>query len=74
MKCAICKDGETRPGKTVVTLTRGGTTIVFKDVPAEICEVCGEDYTSPEVTERLAAAAEEAVRAGVEVDVRRYAA
>jgi hypothetical protein len=25
MKCVICKHGETRPGKTTVTLDRGGS-------------------------------------------------
>lgn len=38
MKCVICKHGETRPGKTTVTLERGGATIVVKGVPAWICD------------------------------------
>ncbi|MCA9913998.1 MAG: type II toxin-antitoxin system MqsA family antitoxin, partial [Anaerolineae bacterium] len=34
MKCVICKQGDTRPGTVTVTLERGGTTLVFKNVPA----------------------------------------
>lgn len=73
MKCPICKHGETRPGRATVTLERGDATLVFKDVPADVCENCGEAFHSEEVTRALLAQAEYAARAGVEVDVRRYA-
>lgn len=36
MKCVICKRGETRPGKTAVTLERGESAMVVKDVPADV--------------------------------------
>ena len=73
MKCVICKTGETRPGKTTVTLERDGTTLVVKGVPASICANCGEEYVDEEATARLLRSAEEAVRARVQVDVREYA-
>ena len=72
MKCVICKHGETEPGVTTVTLTRGNTTVVFRGVPAQICDNCGEEYVDEETTARLLAIAEEAVRSGVQVDVRDY--
>jgi YgiT-type zinc finger domain-containing protein len=74
MKCPVCRHGETKPGRATVTLERGDTTLVFKDVPAEVCGNCGEAFHSEEVTRALLAQAEDAARAGVEVDVRRYAA
>ncbi len=74
MKCVVCKLGETRDGTATVTLERNGMILVFKNVPAEVCEVCGEEYVSEETTARLLAAAEEAARAGVQVDIREYAA
>ena len=74
MKCPVCKNGETQAGVATITLERGATTLVFKDVPAEVCSNCGESFHSEEVTRALLAQADEAVRAGVEVDVRRYAA
>ena len=44
MQCIICQYGETEPGTTTVTLTRGDATIVIRDVPAQICAICGEEY------------------------------
>jgi YgiT-type zinc finger domain-containing protein len=73
MKCVICKHGETRTGKTTVTLERGSTTLVVKGVPARICDNCGEAYVSQETTRQLLETAEEALRAGVQVDVREFA-
>lgn len=72
MKCVICKVGETRPGKTTVTLERDGTTLVVKGVPASICTNCGEEYVDEETTAQLLQSAEEAVRARVQVDVREF--
>ncbi|MQB00401.1 MAG: YgiT-type zinc finger protein [Actinobacteria bacterium] len=74
MKCVICKTGETKPGKATVTLNRNGSTVVFKDVPAEICTTCGEDYTDEEVTERLLELSRETAETGVEVAVHHYVA
>ncbi|MBF0189965.1 MAG: type II toxin-antitoxin system MqsA family antitoxin [Magnetococcales bacterium] len=73
MKCAVCKHGETKPGTTSVTLERRGATLVFREVPALICDNCGEIYHDEAVVTQLMQRAEEAVRAGVEIDVRRYA-
>ncbi len=55
-------------------LERNGTTLVFRDVPADVCENCGEEYVSQETAERLLRLAEEAVRSGVQVIVREYVA
>ncbi len=74
MKCVICKQGRTNKGSTTVTLERGRTTVVIKDVPAEICENCGEYYLSEDVTEKVQNLAEQAFRQGVEIEVLRYAA
>lgn len=74
MKCIICRYGETEPGATTVTLTRGQTTVVFRGVPAQICDNCGEAYVDDEITARLLSIAEEAARSGVHVDVRDYIA
>ena len=74
MKCMICKQGLTNEGFTTVTLERGQTTVVIKDVPAEICENCGEYYLDENVTEKVQGLAEHAFRQGVEIEVLRYAA
>jgi len=74
MKCVICKQGRTNNGLTTVALERGRTTVVIKEVPAEICENCGEYYLSEDVTEKVQNLAEQAFRHGVEIEVLRYAA
>lgn len=74
MKCVICKQGEVQPGTTTMTLEREATTIVFKNVPAEVCDTCGEAYLDAAITRQLLHVVEEAARLGVQVDVRSYIA
>lgn len=74
MTCMICKNGERRPGTATVMLEREGATVVIKGVPAHVCKNCGEEYVDEGITARLLKTAEEAVRAGVQVDVRTYEA
>ncbi len=74
MKCVICKQGETKAGSATVTLERGGTTLVIKGVPARVCTNCGERYVDEGITARLLKDAEEAVRSGVQVDIREFIA
>ena len=74
MNCTLCKHGETAPGLVTVTLTRGDTVVVLKEVPAEVCENCGEYYLDSATAERLYQQADAAVARRVEVEVLRYAA
>lgn len=74
MTCVICKHGETVPGTTTVLLQRGETTVVIKNVPADICDNCGEYYLSEETTRQVLALAEAAVAQGAEIEVLRFAA
>jgi len=74
MKCVVCKQAETRPGSTTVTLGRGESTFVIREVPAQVCPNCGEDYVDANVTAELLRSTEELCRAGTQIDVRRYAA
>jgi len=74
MTCVLCKTGQPHPGTVTVTLERNRTVIVFKEVPADICQNCGEYYLSEAVTRRIYQQAEEAVQRNAEVEVLRYAA
>ncbi|MGH2480530.1 MAG: type II toxin-antitoxin system MqsA family antitoxin [Ktedonobacteraceae bacterium] len=74
MNCVMCKHGETQVGTTTMTLERDETTVVFKNVPAEICQTCGEAYVDAATTKHLLHIVEDAAKAGVQVDVRSYAA
>lgn len=74
MKCAICKTGNTHPGKTTVTLQRGDSVLVIREVPADICEDCGEYYLDTATARRVYVEAEEGFRRNVEVEIQRFAA
>ncbi|MDX8128322.1 type II toxin-antitoxin system MqsA family antitoxin [Methylomonas sp. OY6] len=74
MKCPICKHGDTASGTASLTLERGSATLVFKNVPALICNNCGEEYFSDDITRSILNQAESAINAGVEIDVRQYRA
>ena len=72
MKCMICKHGETVDGFTTVTLEKDGATIVFQNVPALVCDNCGEKYIKGNITSALLIEANKIVRSGVKVDIRNY--
>ena len=74
MKCVICRHGDMSAGTSIVSLARDTLTLVAKDVPSLICENCGEEYVDDRVSPRLLETADEALKAGVQVDVRYYVA
>ena len=75
MNCPICKHGQTLPGKASVTLSDpAGVTIVFKNVSALVCDNCGEEYVDEATTGQLLSQAKAASAAGIQVEVRSYAA
>jgi len=64
MKCVICGVGETEPGTATITLEKDATIIVFKQVPADVCQACGESYTDEDVTDRLLSIVTEEAKRG----------
>ena len=74
MKCVICRKGEMKEGQMVAALSRGSATVVFRDVPAQVCQNCGEAYFAEATTSRLLKLAEAAAHSGVQVEVREYLA
>lgn len=74
MHCTICKTGEAHLGTTTVTLQRDNSVVVIRNVPAEICENCGEYYLSEATSSRVYADADATARRHVKVEIQRYAA
>lgn len=74
VKCTLCRQGETKTGETTVTLQRGQTIVLVKQVPADVCENCGEYYLAADVAESVLARAEQAVKSGAELEIVRFAA
>lgn len=71
--CRMCGAGNRVPGTTTITLTPGGAVLVFQQVPADVCEICGDDAVLTEATSRrLEQLALAAVDAGVTMQVSTY--
>lgn len=74
MKCVICRNGNTEEGFATVVLEREGTTLVFKRVPAKICDNCGEEYISSETNRALLQRAREKLHRGAALEMLDFAA
>ncbi len=74
MKCAICRHGNTVDGRIPIVLDKEQTTLVFKDVPAQVCDNCGEEYLSSEINKELLKLANAAIKRGVYLELLKYAA
>jgi YgiT-type zinc finger domain-containing protein len=66
----VCKNGETKKGKSVITLTKGKLVLTFKNVPAQICHDCSEEYIDEDTTNQLLQTANESFKKGVAFDLR----
>jgi YgiT-type zinc finger domain-containing protein len=62
------------PGHATVTLERAGSTVVFKGVPALVCDNCGEEFVSERTTAELLRQAAAVAKSGAQIDVRPFAA
>lgn len=69
MECVICKNGTTKEGLVTFTLERNSVIIIFKNVPAMVCENCGDFYLTSETTEMLFKKASETMDKGVEFEI-----
>jgi YgiT-type zinc finger domain-containing protein len=74
MTCVVCRNGTVSAGKATVTLTRGRTTVVIRDTPADVCAECGEYYLSEDVTRAVLSTAEAAALRRAEVEILSFAA
>lgn len=70
--CIYCPTGHFEPGTTTITLERKGTTLVVKQVPAEVCWACGEALLAEETVDELQDMMKRAVDAELETAVRSY--
>ncbi|MEW6203105.1 MAG: type II toxin-antitoxin system MqsA family antitoxin [bacterium] len=74
MKCSICHEGYTETGLITALLERSGVTVIIQEVPALICQNCGEEYLEEEISSKLLKQADEAVKAGTLLEIRKFAA
>lgn len=69
MECTLCKSGNTEKGNVTVTLEKGETIVLIKNVPAEVCTNCGHYYLSTEMTQLVLEKGKEAYEKGSELEV-----
>ena len=74
MKCVICRNGNTKKDFTTVVLEQNKTTLVFKRVPANICDNCGEEYISSDINKKLLNYARDEISSGVTLELLEFAA
>jgi len=74
MKCVICKHGHALHGKTTVVLTKDKLSVIIREVPADICENCGEYYLDDETTKKVLQIANQALETNVELEICDFAA
>jgi YgiT-type zinc finger domain-containing protein len=74
LPCVICRLGHLFPGTATVLVTRNETVVVVKQVPAEVCDNCGEYYLDQDMAERVDEIVDAAAARGTEVEIIRFAA
>ena len=72
MRCMICDQAETVPGKVSVLFERGELRLVINNVPVRTCPTCGEAFADENVTAGLLREAEGVAELGIRLDVREY--
>jgi YgiT-type zinc finger domain-containing protein len=70
MRCPSCHAGDRVAGATTLTLTRADSTI--GQVPALVCDACGEASVDVGVAQAIEHMAARAIAAGVRYQLRDY--
>ena len=74
MTCVICKTGTYKPGKVTVKLERNGAIVLIKEVPADVCDTCGNYLLEQNITRKVLEIANQRFDSGSELDIVRLAA
>jgi YgiT-type zinc finger domain-containing protein len=51
MKCLVCKHERFKQGTTILPIERGNAILLITDIPARVCENCGEPYMNEETAQ-----------------------
>ncbi|MCF7810323.1 type II toxin-antitoxin system MqsA family antitoxin [bacterium] len=70
-KCPFC-GGRITPGTTTFSADLDTGVIIVRDVPAQICCQCGEEWFTSDVSQRLDELAEDMRIKGSEVEILSY--
>jgi YgiT-type zinc finger domain-containing protein len=53
MKCLVCKHNRFKKGTTVLPIGRGNAILLITNIPARVCENCGEMYLDEETAQEV---------------------
>ena len=53
MRCLVCKHNRFKKGTTVLPIERGNAIVLITDIPARVCENCGETYLDEETAQEV---------------------
>ncbi len=67
--CPICKTGELGPGHVTVKLEGEGSIVLFKNVPAQVCNNCASYFLDSVTTREVLKKAENSVQNGAELEI-----
>ena len=51
--CPVCHGGYKQPGTTTFTVELGFGVVVVRNVPAQVCDLCGTDWLEDDVAQAL---------------------
>lgn len=72
--CPACGGGLERGTATIPYILSHDVIVIVKHVPAELCQECGESYTTGEVTDQVVAMLEQFKNLRSEVSIVSYSA
>jgi len=67
-RCPLC-GGKKRTGTTTYSVDLGFGVVVVRNVPAMVCEQCGEEWIGAETAKKLEGLTDEARRKGQQVAI-----
>ena len=72
MKCIVCKTGTVSSGTTTLSIDNGTTVVVIRNVPAQICSNCGEEYIDADTMKEIETLVDSAQKAGLNIAVQQF--
>jgi YgiT-type zinc finger domain-containing protein len=58
--CPVCHGGHRQAGRTTFTVELGFCIVIVRDVPAQVCDLCGSDWLENSVADKLEQIVEQA--------------
>ncbi len=73
-QCAVCKNGSLIDGTATMTFEKDNSVIVVKNVPALVCNNCGEEFVHDSAAREVVSNVTKEFHKGVQIEVVDYAA